>query len=105
MSNIVMPLRAGVLVLALTLVCGGCRPAETQQAAPALQVAIDDPLAYQVYDNAIRVYDNAIRALQRSAVLLRRETTLGMPMPRTKGICDPYLRPEHDETWRPVLDD
>jgi hypothetical protein len=51
------------------------------------------------------VYDNAIRALQSSAVLLRREPTLGMPMPRTKGICDPYLSPEYDETWRPVLGD
>jgi hypothetical protein len=44
-SSIVRCLRAGVFVLALTLVCGGCRPAETQQVAPALQVTIDDPLA------------------------------------------------------------
>lgn len=102
-SNMMMPRRGSAFVLALMLIFSGCRPGSTQQAPPDLQVEIDDPEAYEVYKNAIQ-------ALHWSAVLLRRETTLGMPMRRVNAgrvnvVCDPYLSPDHDETWRSVLDD
>jgi hypothetical protein len=37
--------------------------------------------------------------------LVRRETTIGFPRGLENVVCDPYLRPDYDESWLEVLDD
>src|SRR5688572_27266512 len=90
-----MPLWAAAFVIALGPIalasCAAPRP-------EPLQVVIDDLEAYQVYEQAIG-------ALERSAIVLRRETTIGMPWTPAGLVCGPYLSSDHEAAWSPVLDD
>jgi hypothetical protein len=92
-SNKVMPVRVGVF-LALIAV-GGC--AAVPQPEP-LSTSIDDPEAYVIYQHALS-------ALQWPVTFVRRETTIGSPRGKENVVCDPYLSPDHDESWQSVLDD
>ena len=90
-----MPFRVGFF-LALIAV-GGCAAPPTPPPEP-LSTSIDDPEAYVVYEHALA-------GLRWPVTFVRRETTIGFPLGLHNVVCDPYLSPDHDESWLEVLDD
>ena len=90
-----MPFRVGFFLVLIAV--GGCAAPSTPPPEP-LSTSIDDPEAYVVYEHALA-------GLRWPVTFVRRETTIGFPLGLHNVVCDPYLSPDHDESWLEVLDD